>query len=69
VPIADPTVSVNRRILQGEPPDPSNSPKGCKFCTRCPLRFDRCSGEEPALKRVGPDHFARCHLLKDAQDR
>lgn len=67
VPIADPTVSVKRRILQGEPPDPSKSPKGCKFCTRCPLAFDRCGSEEPALRKVGPDHFARCHLLKDAE--
>ncbi|HSV27722.1 MAG TPA: oligopeptide/dipeptide ABC transporter ATP-binding protein, partial [Sedimentisphaerales bacterium] len=63
VPIADPTMTVKRRILEGEPPDPSNSPKGCKFCSRCALRFDRCSGEEPALRQVGPDHFARCHLL------
>jgi peptide/nickel transport system ATP-binding protein len=65
VPIADPTITTERRILQGEPPDPSNSPKGCKFCARCPLKIDRCSGEEPALRQVGPDHFARCHLLKE----
>jgi oligopeptide/dipeptide ABC transporter ATP-binding protein len=68
VPIADPAVTVNRRILQGEPPDPSNSPKGCKFCARCPLKFDRCSGEEPALRQVGPDHFVRCHLIKAADE-
>jgi oligopeptide/dipeptide ABC transporter ATP-binding protein len=67
VPVADPTISTERHILQGEPPDPSNSPKGCKFCARCPLKFDRCSGEEPALKKVGADHFVRCHLLKNAE--
>jgi peptide/nickel transport system ATP-binding protein len=67
VPVADPTISTERRILQGEPPDPANSPKGCKFCARCPLKFDRCSGEEPALKKVGTDHFSRCHLLKNAE--
>jgi oligopeptide/dipeptide ABC transporter ATP-binding protein len=67
VPVADPTITTERRILQGEPPDPSNSPTGCKFCARCPLKFDRCSGEEPALRQVGPDHFARCHLLKAAE--
>jgi len=67
VPIADPTVTTERRILQGEPPDPANSPKGCKFCARCPLKFDRCSGEEPSLRQVGPDHFARCHLLRSPE--
>jgi peptide/nickel transport system ATP-binding protein len=67
VPVADPTITTERRILQGEPPDPSNSPKGCKFCARCPLKVDRCSGEEPGLRQVGPDHFVRCHLLKASE--
>jgi peptide/nickel transport system ATP-binding protein len=66
IPVADPAVKVQRRILQGEPPDPSNSPKGCKFCGRCPLAFDRCPHDEPPLIQLGPDHFARCHLLNGA---
>ncbi|KKL48476.1 hypothetical protein LCGC14_2325140, partial [marine sediment metagenome] len=40
VPIADPTVKTDRQILQGEPPDPAYSPKGCKFCSRCPVVMD-----------------------------
>jgi peptide/nickel transport system ATP-binding protein len=63
VPVADPSITTKRRILQGEPPDPSNSPKGCKFCARCPLKFDRCLEEEPQLCAIGQEHFARCHLL------
>ena len=37
-------------------------PKGCKFCTRCELVFDRCWNEEPELLELEPNRFVRCHL-------
>jgi oligopeptide/dipeptide ABC transporter ATP-binding protein len=65
VPIADPTVAVNREILQGEPPDPAYSPDGCKFCSRCPKVMDRCMTDEPPLTEISPGHYVRCHLLDE----
>jgi len=37
-------------------------PKGCKFTTRCPDRFEPCPDIEPALVERTPGHFVRCHL-------
>jgi peptide/nickel transport system ATP-binding protein len=36
-------------LLEGEPPSPIGIPPGCSFKPRCPLAFDRCWSEEPAL--------------------
>jgi oligopeptide/dipeptide ABC transporter ATP-binding protein len=49
--------------LAGEPPSPLELPRGCRFAPRCPLRFDRCSSEDPALLGDA-DHQAAC-LLQD----
>jgi oligopeptide/dipeptide ABC transporter ATP-binding protein len=62
VPVPDPTVQRKRVILLGDVPSPINPPSGCRFHTRCPHAFDRCSVEEPALMEVRPGHFAACHL-------
>jgi len=44
-------------ILQGEPPDPSRIPEGCRFRARCPLAAPICA-REPALE--GGAHQAAC---------
>ena len=62
VPVPDPAVQRKRVILLGDVPSPINPPSGCRFHTRCPYAFDRCSIEEPALQEVLPGHFAACHL-------
>jgi peptide/nickel transport system ATP-binding protein/oligopeptide transport system ATP-binding protein len=59
---AIPGNGVNRTILTGDVPSPSNPPSGCRFHTRCPRREDRCAAGEPPLVTVGPDHQAACHL-------
>jgi oligopeptide/dipeptide ABC transporter ATP-binding protein len=66
VPKADPEAPKERIILTGDIPTPINPPSGCRFRTRCPHAFDRCTTEEPALREVKPGHWAACHLI-DAQ--
>ena len=62
VPVPDPRSSRKRVILSGDVPSPVNPPPGCRFHTRCPLAFDRCRVDVPAMKEVAPGHFAACHL-------
>lgn len=65
VPVPDPEVKRERVILKGDVPSPINPPKGCRFHTRCPLVFDRCRIDEPALRTLVPGHSASCHLLDE----
>lgn len=66
VPSILPGVKKERIILKGDVPSPSNPPSGCTFHTRCPQAVDICAVQVPELKKVGPDHFASCHLVKEA---
>ena len=50
-PVADPGAKRERIILKGELPSPFAPPPGCPFHPRCPLAFDRCRREKPALER------------------
>jgi oligopeptide/dipeptide ABC transporter ATP-binding protein len=48
--------------LSGEVPSATAPPSACRFRTRCPLAFDRCSVETPLLREIAPGHHAACHL-------
>jgi peptide/nickel transport system ATP-binding protein len=65
IPLPDPSIRTERRRrLEGDLPDPSSPPSGCRFRTRCPLAFDRCAVQAPAMHKVGADHQAACHLAE-----
>jgi oligopeptide/dipeptide ABC transporter ATP-binding protein len=52
------------QILQGETPNPTNVPTGCRFHPRCPVATAACSSEDPQLRAAGGDgHRAACILL------
>lgn len=56
----------NRRArLSGEIPSAHAIPSGCAFHTRCPLAFDRCTREAPAMHEAGGGQRAACHLLEE----
>ena len=62
VPIPNPEVQREKRILQGDVPSPVKPPPGCHFHTRCPYAEERCRIEEPEFKEVRPGHWVACHL-------
>jgi len=48
--VPDLAMSGRQRIpVKGEIPNPINPPPGCAFNPRCPLAFDLCRKEAPAL--------------------
>ncbi|HEU5275575.1 MAG TPA: dipeptide ABC transporter ATP-binding protein [Xanthobacteraceae bacterium] len=62
VPVPDPRIKRQKRLLQGDVPSPINPPSGCHFHTRCPYAIERCRIESPALREVKPGQWAACHL-------
>ena len=62
VPVPDPGAAKKRIILRGDVPSPINPPAGCRFHTRCPYAFARCSKEEPEMREVFSGHHVACHL-------
>jgi peptide/nickel transport system ATP-binding protein len=66
------------QVLQGETPDPTQIPTGCRFRPRCPVIASqeakrlgiepRCAAEDPALHAVsqvapGLPHLTACHAV------
>ena len=63
---AFPNVRGERRFVDGMPgypPDLAAPPPGCRFQPRCPVAIDRCRTDDPAVRSVGVDHIAACHLV------
>jgi len=51
--------------IPGYPPRLDDLPAGCRFAPRCPVVFERCRVEAPAIHRIGAKHFASCHLVEN----
>ncbi len=61
VPEPDPEARLHPILLQGERPDPTHPPTGCRFHTRCRYATEICSAAPPPLREVTPGQFAACH--------
>lgn len=68
---AVPSVDKKRRaetkriLIPGDPPDPLDLPKGCRFSNRCPIAQPSCEEAQPELRDVGAGHKVACHLVDD----
>ncbi len=56
-----------RKLLAGEPPNPSERPIGCAFHPRCPIAIARCGRDNPALLRRADGRLVACHLARDRE--
>ena len=67
VPTVDKTLreKARRILIPGDPPNPLNLPKGCRFASRCPAARDICRSQEPALLDCGGKHKVACHLTRE----
>ena len=62
VPVPDPAIKRDKRVVQGDVPSPMRPPPGCHFHTRCPYAVERCKVEVPALRDLGGGQMVACHL-------
>ena len=62
VPVPNPKLKRDKRVLQGDVPSPKNPPPGCPFHTRCPYAFEPCRTVVPRLTEVVPGQEVACHL-------
>ena len=69
VPVADPTIQIERIPLEGEIPNPANPPSGCYFHTRCRYCTQKCKEAVPEYVEVEPNHFVACHRATELKLR
>ena len=65
VPVADPTVQMDRIPLKGEIPNPANPPSGCYFHERCHYCTEKCKTDSPALETMPDGRLCACHRAKE----
>ncbi len=46
--------------IEGEPPDPSDLPEGCRFAPRCKWAQDKCREAYPPRVQISDGHSADC---------
>ena len=67
IPMPDPTLKMDRIILEGSIPSPANPPKGCKFHTRCRNCIEICKNKAPEMRDMGDGHLVACHLYDNVK--
>ena len=56
------------KVIEGNPPDPSNLPTGCCFHPRCRKCMEICKKEFPKEIEVEKGHFVACHLYSKTEE-
>jgi len=63
VPVPDPAIRKQRRVLEGDVPSPIAPPSGCRFHTRCPRKLGAiCETTPPPVLAASPTHRIACHI-------
>ncbi len=62
VPVPNPKLKRDKRLLQGDVPSPINPPPGCAFHTRCPYAEAPLQGGRADAWSNSPGHGVSCHL-------
>ena len=62
VPVPDPAIRRDKRVVQGDVPSPQKPPPGCHFHPRCRYAEARCKVDAPELREIEPGHHVACHL-------
>jgi oligopeptide/dipeptide ABC transporter ATP-binding protein len=65
IPVPTPGGGGRRELLEGELPDPTAIPSGCRFHPRCPRRFEPCDRVDPELIDTGGRGQRAACLLHD----
>ena len=67
IPIADPTITLERIPLEGEIPNPANAPSGCFFHPRCRYCTEQCKTERPETVEIEKDRFTACLRIRELE--
>ncbi len=67
-PVPNPRLRKQRQLLEGDPPNPINIPKGCRFAPRCPVAVNQCKDIDPQLESIATNHQVACILKKVSSD-
>ena len=63
IPVADPSHTTERILLNDDLPSAQNLPSGCRFHTRCPHKIGEiCEKDEPPWRGGEAGHLIRCHI-------
>jgi oligopeptide/dipeptide ABC transporter ATP-binding protein len=63
VPHRDPLTTTRPQLLNGETPNPTHIPSGCRFHPRCPVMQEECPSTDPELRVAETGHRAACVLV------
>ena len=68
IPSPTPEGRVVRELLQGDVPNPTDLPSGCRFHTRCPYARPLCSQVHPPLESGGEGRSVACHFWREIKE-
>lgn len=63
IPVPSLTQKRERILLKGEISSPINPKPGCRFASRCPYAFEKCTQADPELIETEPNHFVACYMV------
>ena len=59
---------MQRRGLDGAPPNLADPPPGCRFHPRCPLAMEDCSRSVPTMIGTAPEHRVACFAVNGNEE-